>query len=215
MGWMRRTGRALLVEDFTEELPHLPAQPRYQSHNPPRAGIYVPLLAGDAVIGTISVQSPHPRDFDADDLRFLSLIADGAAAAISKAQAYAVLRERVAQLELIREVGRRGDGDAGPRSTAAVVVVTLIRDKFHYSHVHIFTADPATGELIFRASTVAESSYWLETIPTSEGRQGIVGHVALTRRANAGRGCHHASLYIVRDIEGTRSELAVPLVHRR
>ncbi len=209
MGWMRRTGRALLVEDFTEELPHLPAQPRYHSPNPPRAGIYVPLLAGDAVIGTLSVQSPHPRDFDADDLRFLSLIADGAAAAISKAQAYAVLRERVAQLELIREVGRQATAILD-LDQLLPSVVRLIRDQFHYAHVHIFTADPASGDLIFRASTVADSAYWLDEHQRLKVGSGIVGHVALTRRPMLVEDVTREPLY-VRDVEGTRSELAVPL----
>src|SRR6185503_7621598 len=69
VGWMRETGRALLVEDFTAEMNRLPARPRYQSERPPRAGIYVPLIAGDAVIGSISIQSYRPRAFDTDDMR--------------------------------------------------------------------------------------------------------------------------------------------------
>ncbi len=129
MGWLRNTGRALLIEDFTRELEHLPAQPRYRSENPPRSGVYVPLLAGESVIGTISVQSPRPHAFGADDLRFLSLIADIAAAAITKARTYATLHDRLTQLELISEVSHR---------TTAILdldqllpsVVTLIRDRF-------------------------------------------------------------------------------------
>jgi serine phosphatase RsbU (regulator of sigma subunit)/putative methionine-R-sulfoxide reductase with GAF domain len=209
MGWMRRTGRALLVEDFTEELPHLPAQPRYQSPNPPRAGIYVPLLAGDAVIGTLSVQSPYPRTFDADDLRFLSLIADGAAAAISKAQAYAVLRERVAQLELIREVGRRATAILD-LDQLLPSVVNLIRDTFHYAQVHLFTVDPLTGDLLFRASTVEDSTYWRGRYQRLKVGVGIVGHVAETRKPMLVEDVSREPRYL-RDIEGTQSELAVPL----
>lgn len=54
---MRETGRALLVEDFLTEMDQLPARPRYQSEHLPRAGIYVPLIAGETVIGSISIQS--------------------------------------------------------------------------------------------------------------------------------------------------------------
>ena len=209
MGWMRRTGRALLIEDFTEELPHLPAQPRYQAENPPRSGVYVPLLAGDSVIGTISVQSPRPRAFDADDLRFLSLIADGAASAIAKARAYATLRERLAQLELISEVGRR---------VTAILdldqlfpsVVRLIRDTFHYYHVHLFAVDTARGELVFRASTAANSSFWLEHYRRLRIGEGIVGYVARTREALLVNDVANDPRYI-RDIPGTKAELAVPL----
>ena len=48
----------------------------------------MPLIAGDTVIGSISIQSYRPRVFDADDMRLLSLIADKAAVAISKARAF-------------------------------------------------------------------------------------------------------------------------------
>ncbi|HZG65227.1 MAG TPA: SpoIIE family protein phosphatase [Herpetosiphonaceae bacterium] len=209
MGWMRRTGRALLIEDFTEELPHLPAQPRYHSDNPPRSGVYVPLLAGDSVIGTISVQSPRPRTFDADDLRFLSLIADGAASAIAKARAYATLRERLAQLELLSEVGRR---------VTAILdldqlfpsVVTLIRDTFEYYHVHLFVLDGAAGELIFRASTAANSSFWLKHYRRLRIGEGIVGYVAQTREPLIVNDVEQDPRFI-RDVLGTKSELAVPL----
>lgn len=209
MGWMRRTGRALLIEDFTEELPHLPAQPRYQSDNPPRSGVYVPLLAGDSVIGTISVQSPRPRAFDADDLRFLSLIADGAASAIAKARAYATLRERVAQLELLSEVGRRVTATLD-LDQLFPSVVTLIRDTFQYYHVHLFGVDVAQGELIFRASTASNSSFWLKHYRRLAIGEGIVGYVAQTREAVVVNDVDNDPRYI-RDIQGTKSELAVPL----
>ncbi len=209
MGWMRRTGRALLIDDFRQELPRLPAQPRYQSPNPPRSGVYVPLLAGDAVIGTISVQSPRPRAFDADDLRFLSLIADGAAAAIAKARAYAALRERLSQLELISEVGRRATAILD-LDQLLPSVVALIRDKFEYFHVHIFILDPAKGELVFRASTAATSQYWLARYRRLKVGDGIVGHVAQTGKSLVVNDVSQEPLFI-RDVEGTRSELAVPL----
>lgn len=209
IGWMRRTGRALLVEDFQRELQHLPARPRYQAAHPPRSGLYVPLLAGDTVIGTISVQSPRPRAFDQDDFRFLSLIADAAAAAIAKARAYSQLRGRLAQLELLSEVGRR---------TTAILdldkllpsVVTLLRDRFQYYHVHLFTVDPVKGDLLFRASTAAGSSFWVKRFRRVKIGEGIVGTVAATRVPVMVNDVSRDPRY-VRDIEGTQSELAVPL----
>lgn len=209
MGWMRRTGRALLIEDFTQELPHLPAQPRYRSPNPPRSGVYVPLLAGDTVIGTISVQSARPRAFDADDLRFLSLIADGAAAAIAKARAYASLRQRLSQLELISEVGRRATAVLDPDQLLPSVV-TLIRDQFQYYHVHLFTVDVAKHELVFRASTAAKSQYWLTHYRRLRIGEGIAGSVAADRETRVVNDVSKDPRFI-RDIEETRSEMAVPL----
>ena len=209
MGWIRRTGRALLIDDFRQELPRLPAQPRYQSPNPPRSGIYVPLLAGDAVIGTISVQSQRPRAFDADDLRFLSLIADGAAAAITKARAYAALRQRLSQLELISEVGRRATAILD-LDQLLPSVVTLIRDSFRYYHVHLFTLDAAKDELVFRASTAASSHYWLKRNRRIKVGDGIIGYVAQTGSPLIVNDVSQEPRF-TRDVEGTKAELAVPL----
>ncbi|MCU0490834.1 MAG: serine/threonine protein phosphatase, partial [Chloroflexaceae bacterium] len=37
IGWIKQTGRSLLVEDFASEMSSLPARPRYQSDRPPRS----------------------------------------------------------------------------------------------------------------------------------------------------------------------------------
>lgn len=210
MGWVRRTGRALLVEDFAIELASLPARPRYQAEHPPRSGIYVPLLAGDQVLGTISVQSEQPHAFDTNDLRLLSLIADSAAAAIAKARAYDALRQRIQQLELIGKVSRQAamllDLDELLPS-----VVRLIRDEFGYYHVHLFTLEAATGQLLFRASTAAGQQFWLARDQRIAVGEGIVGYVAEKRRPLMANDVAREPRFIL-DVPGTQAELAVPLL---
>ena len=210
MGWVRRTGRALLVEDFTRELPQLPARPRYQAEHPPRSGIYVPLLAGETVLGTISVQSPRPNTFEQNDLRLLSLIADSAASAIAKARAYDALQERIGQLELIGKVGRKAalvlDLDE-----LLPVVVRLIRDEFDCFAVHLFTLDTASGDLLFRATTYDDTSYWDKRNRRLALGEGIIGYVADTRHPRLVNDVSHEPRYLP-DIPGTRAELAVPLL---
>ncbi len=210
MGWVRRTGRALLVEDFMLELPQLPAQPRYQADRPPRSGMYVPLLAGDTVLGTISVQSKDANAFDSNDLRLLSLIADSAAAAIAKARAYDTLQDRIRQLELIGKVGRK----------AAVIldldellpaVARLIRDEFDYYNVHLFTCDLLTGQLVFRATTAENTDFWRDRNLRISIGEGIVGYVAETRHPRMVNDVLQEPRFIL-DVPGTKSELAVPLV---
>lgn len=209
IGWMRKTGRALLVEDFLREWPDLPARPRYQSERPPRSGMYVPLLAGDTVLGTISVQSQQTSAFNRNDLRLLSLIADSAASAIAKARAYDSLQDRIGQLELIGKVGRKAalilDLDELLPS-----VTRLIRDEFCCFHVHLFTADPETGKLMFRASTADEPSFWHERDRRISFGEGIVGHVAQTRQPRIVNDVALEPRFIL-DVPGTKSEMAVPL----
>lgn len=210
IGWMRRTGRALLVEDFLREWPDLPARPRYQADRPPRSGMYVPLLAGDTVLGTISVQSQQPNGFNRNDLRLLSLIADSAASAIAKARAYDSLQDRIGQLELIGKVGRKAalilDLDELLPS-----VTRLIRDEFSCFHVHLFTCDPQSGQLMFRASTAESTDFWRGRNERISVGEGIVGYVAETRQPRIVNDVSQEPRFIL-DVPGTKSEMAVPLM---
>lgn len=208
IGWMRATGHSLLVEDFAVEMDQLPARPRYQSERPPRSGIYVPLLADDEVIGTISIQSYRPRTFSTDDLRLLSLIADQAAVAISKARAYDSARQRAVQLAAIHEVGERITAileidDLLPS------VVHLIRERFGYHPVHIFLMEP-NGRLVFRASTVDPAGQQRLGDWTLRPGDGLVGVAAQDNQPILVNDVHADPRYISDD-QNTRSEMAVPL----
>jgi serine phosphatase RsbU (regulator of sigma subunit)/putative methionine-R-sulfoxide reductase with GAF domain len=208
VGWIRETGRALLVEDFATEMARLPARPRYQSERPPRSGIYVPLLNGDTVIGSISIQSYQPAAFDTDDMRFLSLIADQAAVAISKARAFDEARQRAIQLQAVQEVSERItailDLDELLQS-----VVRLIRERFGYEPVHIFTLED-DGQLVFRASTVeGEELAALRRLNIRVG-EGIVGAAARDGRYVLANDVQRDPRYVSGNGK-TRAELALPI----
>jgi serine phosphatase RsbU (regulator of sigma subunit)/putative methionine-R-sulfoxide reductase with GAF domain len=208
VGWMRETGRALLVEDFATEMEQLPARPRYQSERPPRAGIYVPLIAGETVIGSISIQSYRPRAFDADDMRLLSLIADQAAVAISKARAFDEASQRAIQLQAIHQVSERITAILD-LDELLPSVVQLIRVHFGYHPVHIFTLED-DGALAFQASTAqGEPLTRLRQISIRQG-SGIVGAAAESLQPVLVNDVRHDPRYIGDDWH-TLAELAVPL----
>jgi serine phosphatase RsbU (regulator of sigma subunit)/putative methionine-R-sulfoxide reductase with GAF domain len=209
IGWIRQTGKALLVEDFAEEMEQLPARPRYQSERPPRSGIYVPLIAGDAVIGSISVQSYAPGAFGANDLRLLSLIADQAAVAITRARAFREAKMRAVQLQAVNQVSERVTAILD-MEVLLPSVVRLIREHFGYHPVHIFTLDEGDPRIHFRASTATGGPLdQILELPLLVG-QGIVGHAAAERAPILVNDVQRDPRYI-RDSRGTRSELAVPL----
>jgi serine phosphatase RsbU (regulator of sigma subunit)/putative methionine-R-sulfoxide reductase with GAF domain len=207
VGWMRETGRALLVEDFTAEMERLPARPRYQSERPPRSGIYVPLIAGDTVIGSISIQSYRPRAFDADDMRLLSLIADQAAVAISKARAFSEASQRAIQLQAIHEVSEQITAILD-LDELLPSVVRLIQEHFGYHPVHIFTLDE-NGALIFRASTAEGEALTRVRQLALQQDEGIVG--AATDGQPVLVGDVRQDPRYIGDDSNTLSELAVPL----
>jgi serine phosphatase RsbU (regulator of sigma subunit)/putative methionine-R-sulfoxide reductase with GAF domain len=205
---MRETGRALLVEDFSTEMDRLPARPRYQSERPPRAGIFVPLIAGENVIGSISIQSYRPRAFATDDMRLLSLIADQAAVAISKARAYGEARQRAIQLQAIHDVSERITAILDV-DVLLPAVVRLIQEHFGYHPVHIFTLEEG-GALVFRASTAEGPALdRLRHLMLHEG-SGLVGTAAEQGQPLLVNDVSQDPRYISDDNQ-TMSELAVPL----
>ena len=209
IGWIRETGRAILVEDFAREMDRLPARPRYQSERPPRSGIYVPLIAGETVIGSISVQSYEPGAFDTNDLRLISLIADQAAVAIARARAFNEARQRANQLQAIREVSQQITAILD-LDQLLPSIVRLIRERFGYHPVHIFTISPDDERIYFRASTADGADLErIRALPLRIG-QGLVGEAA-QRGEPVLAGDVLSDSRVIRDTQHTRSELAVPL----
>jgi sigma-B regulation protein RsbU (phosphoserine phosphatase) len=107
VGWVRATKRHLLVRDFAAEAATLPASPNYTSQRPPRSALFVPLIADDAVLGALALQSLRPAAFTGDHLRLLTNIGNQAAAALENAQLHrlAVEKERMEQeLVLARQI---------------------------------------------------------------------------------------------------------------
>lgn len=208
VGWMRETGRALLVDDFLKEMDRLPARPRYQSDNPPRAGIYVPLIAGEAVIGSISIQSYRPSAFDADDMRLLSLIADQAAIAIAKARTFAEARLRAIQLQAIHEVSERITAILD-LDVLLPAVVQLIHERFGYHPVHIYTLEPGIGP-VFRASTAQGEALARLHALGMRPEAGIMSAAARSGEPVLVPDVREDPRYI-NDDQHTLSELAVPL----
>lgn len=103
IGWMRRTGLPLLVRDFQIEMETLPAHPAYLSDHPPRSAVFVPLVAGETVIGAMGIQSDRPAAFTQDHQRILSIIANQAAAAIANAHLYRAERRRRRSADKLRQ----------------------------------------------------------------------------------------------------------------
>jgi serine phosphatase RsbU (regulator of sigma subunit)/signal transduction protein with GAF and PtsI domain len=208
VSWMREAKRPILVRDFQKELDSLPARPVYASDNPPRSALFVPLMAGETVIGTLSIQSYQQGAYDDSDLRVFSAMANQAAVAIQKAQLYSQEHKRVRQLETIGEVGRQ---------VTAIVeldelfgqVVSLIRENFGYYHVAIYAADPETQRVTFQtSSSTGDEDVSFEV----EWGQGLIGWVAAHAQSVTVNDVEADTRYrCVEALEETQSELAVPL----
>lgn len=63
---------------------------------PPRSSLYVPMLSGDKVVGVLNIQHPNPDAFTPDQVRLVSIAANQAAVALTNADLFATLEQRVA-----------------------------------------------------------------------------------------------------------------------
>ena len=86
VNWMRESKKPLRVRDFQAEMESLPARPVYVAERPPRSALFVPLMAGEQVIGTLSVQSYRPDAYSTSDEHVLSAMANQAAASSTSPQ---------------------------------------------------------------------------------------------------------------------------------
>ncbi len=209
VNWLRHTGQPILVRDFAREVDSLPARPAYVSDNPPRSALFVPLIAGDTVIGTLSVQSYRRHAYRESDQRVLSAMANQAALAIQKARLFTQERKRVRQLETIDQVSRQVSATL-ELPTLFKRVVGLVRDSFGYYHVALYTVDRERESVVFQASSSAADQ---DIAPEVEWEQGLVGWVAAHGDSVTVNDVENEPRYRCVDaLEETRSELTVPVL---
>lgn len=221
IGWLRATHRPLLVHDFEAEMESLPARPAYLSDNPPRSGIFLPLLVGDAAIGAVSIQNDRPDAFNEDDLRLLSILANQTASALHNARLYERAEHRLNALTAVSEVGRRITSILDLDRLLGELV-DLIQTRFGYYHVQIFLVErihngAAHDRAVFKASSGhGLNEKWLREGRTMWiGREGIIGWVAEHGEPLLANDVALEPRYIPDDprlLPDTRAELAMPMI---
>ncbi len=216
IGWLRLSHQPLLVHDFAAEMDSLPARPAYLSENPPRSGIYLPLLAADTVIGAVSIQHAAPDAFADEDLRLLSILANQSASALNNARLYERAERRLNALMAVSEVGRRITSILDLDRLLGELV-ELIQARFGYYHVQIFLVEHGSDRAVFKASSGhGLNEQWLREGRTMwVGREGIIGWVAEHGEPLLANDVTLEPRYIPDDprlLPDTRAELAAPMI---
>ncbi|MCL5998832.1 MAG: SpoIIE family protein phosphatase [Chloroflexi bacterium] len=206
VGWMRDTGKSLLVRDFKTELDQLPTRPRYISDRPPRSAVFVPMVTGDQVIGAISIQSDMPAAYTESHLRILGIIANQAAAAIQNARALARERTRAQQFELVNEVAQQTAAILDPESLWPRLT-QAIQNTFGYYFVGLSLIDDESQRIVMRAAT-HPGMVGAEL----EIGQGLIGTSVKEQRIIIADDTAHDIRYLSMGVlPETRSEIVVPL----
>ncbi|MEW5717345.1 MAG: GAF domain-containing protein, partial [Chloroflexota bacterium] len=178
-----------------------------------RSALIVPLFASDELIGALSLFSLRARAFVPIQARNLTSMCAQAAVTIQNARLYAIERKRAGQLATVSEVSRQVASlfdldELLPR------LVALIRERFGYSHVHLFTVDADAGRAIFRASTHPRGADWrARNVGYRVGLEGLVGWVAATGEPLLVNDVTQEPRFLPypdKPVEETKAELVVP-----
>ncbi len=204
IGWMRSSAKPLLVRDFELEQDSLPAFPEFGLETPPRSGMFVPLIAGEAVIGVIAIQSRQARRFTTEHLDLIKVLANQAAWAIRNAQQYQQAEYRAEQLRLIGEVSASVSA-LQPIPSLLEQLVMQIKERFGYYAVSLFLYEDDTLRVGASSSDVFPTGMeltWQGMIwwVAQNGQTALANDVTTDQRYT-----HLVSL------PQTRSEVALPL----
>ncbi len=181
----------------------------------PRSALFVPMFAGEELIGVVGLFATQSDAFFAIHARNLMSMASQAAVAIQNARLYTIERKRAGQLAAVSEVSGQV-ASVLDLNDLLQQVVNRIGERFGYGKVHIFTVDRDAGYVTFRASTDPHGAEWRERgWRLRLGLEGIVGWVAAIGEPLRVDDIHKEPRFIMDPGEvssDTRSELAVPLV---
>ncbi len=202
-GWVIQNRQGVLLGDVDQDPRWLP------TGRPVGSALSVPILHRENAWGAITLTHPQQNFFTPADLALLSAIAEQAAIALEAARLYEAQRRRAVQLQTIAQV-LRSILSILDLDHLLVEVVQLIRERFGYAHIHIFTLDSATGEAVFRASTDPDNPFWQKRGGRISLDEGLVGWVARQGEPVIVGDVHQDPRWLP-DQSDVTSEVAVPL----
>ncbi|MBU1750471.1 MAG: GAF domain-containing protein, partial [Chloroflexi bacterium] len=185
-----------------------PANKREDSTN---SALYVPMKIEGQTIGVMQVQSHQLDAYAQEDQDLLAGLANVAAIAIQNARLYDDAQRRNRELTLLNEVAREiaTELDLDRLLDRAV---RLVRDRFGYHHVAIFTVDREHGAVLMcaRAGDLAALYPAQHRLAID---QGLVGWVAGHGETLLANDVHAEPRYVnlYPDLIPTRAELGVPI----
>ena len=104
--FMRDHPASLALEDLRARSLPFEFDPRFDGRTA-RAALFVPMLAGEDVLGMVTALSATPRALSMINARTLNVLAGQAAVALENARLYAVERRRATQLAIVSDVGAK------------------------------------------------------------------------------------------------------------
>lgn len=204
---------ALLIPDLQKQPAPFALQPA--GGGAPRGILIVPLWSADRLAGALSLYTFRANWFFPVHARNLTSMCTQAAVAIQNARLYASERTRATQLATVSDVSRQV-AEFLDLDELLDKVVFLIRDRFGYTHAHIFTTDEENRRVLFRASTHPRGKEWaMRGVGYQLGLEGMIGWVAATGEPIMSNDVSKEPRFVPypdQHLDLTHSEVVVPLI---
>ena len=127
-GWVMQTGNALRTGNVH-------AHPQYVNmHSGIQSGLYMPLKAGERVIGVISVESEEPDAFTAQDERLLATLASQAAIAFENARLYEAIQKELAERKRAEDDLRASEAHYRELADSITDILFEMDHEMRYTH---------------------------------------------------------------------------------
>jgi PAS domain S-box-containing protein len=161
-GWAWKNATVLRSGNLSED-------PRYlETYTGMNSGIYVPLMAGDHVLGVISVESEQPDAFTEADERLLVTLAAQVATAFDNARLYSEILQRLEELDTLVQVSA-----ALRTATRHAEMLPVILEQtmlvLHASGASFAFRDPTTQETVFELGSGDLTNHTQQRLPPGVG----------------------------------------------
>jgi phosphoserine phosphatase RsbU/P len=204
VGRAAQTRRSVLVNDVTKDPSYIQSLPAIRSE------LAVPLIFKNQVVAVMDLESAWPNFFNDQHQNLLELLASRIAVAIENARLYRRSLRQARTLQVLNEISRE--------MTSVLVlnellrkIGTMIRRLINYDRFGILLADEHTQT--FNTVISVKQNQSLPDKVTVPFGKGIIGAAATARQPVLVADVTRDPRYIPTNLE-TRSELAIPLVHR-
>lgn len=211
VGHVADNGMELIAPDVHEEplFRHVDGLPDTRSE------AALPLIVDSRVLGVLDVQSDQLDTFHDTDMTVLRSLANSIALAVEDARLYSDLKWHAEQTALVFEVSHALNSIL-ELDKLLETVVDMIRGRFGYPFVHVFTVHNNRRRVIYEVGSGARSQamHEREIEYDLDSPNGIIPWVARNGKTILANDTSKEPLFIPTDFPptDTRSELCVPLM---
>jgi GAF domain-containing protein len=211
IGYVAKTGQEIIAPDVSKER-------RYKavdSLSNTRSEAVIPLRVEDRIFGVFDVQSDQLNAFDDNDILVLKSLANSISLAVESTFLLQGVQSRADQLAVVSEVSR---------SITLVLdtdellnkIVNLIRDKFKFPYVHLYTIDPVQNKIAFKAGAGSRTRLYENATAAFDidSDKGIIPWVVQNEKTQRSNDVSKEPLFLASPFssDDVGSEMTIPLL---